>query len=1082
MSSTAPEVGGAEKREVVEETPAATTATPTAATAAVAGTHSRMWSLKRYLTHWRSNGDDNDAAAAEVAEEDKRVKGEGETLPTADGDVPVPAPEAAAAAAAAAGPAPPTNIWLRRALERQSEFLAAQTRRDSKLSPDAAADGTTGAARPTTRFAELMRQCRESSAPPSTPPVVKGTNVVKKPKAASLSAAAEEAPPPPLEAGKAAATAPVHQTAVRKRAKGTSNSASAKRTREASAAVSAAATPTHVTTVKGRVSLDELRARRNRTSVLGGSASPHHTSPTPADGGARVGAADSSVANHHSGTAAGDAAQTDQDNDCATDAVSRLLLRYCLGDRAEPVAAEGTADAGATAAAATTSDVEFFNELMQMCESNSLTLSSVELLRELFQHVRVLPRPAVAAGMRKNAGADTSTGAAEADEEETEDREAAAAAMEAYREATRRHEYVQQVVMVLLNRLGQIKAREQQQQQQQGCGPTATTAVAPPQLVIGHGTPSITSGGAPPTPMAPASAWAEWMGGGGGGGGGVDEAAAQAALATAVMTAGYPDPYAHLTVFAQHQPVAPPLGWPSSSSPASWTPSYDGDGRHSHDPHRLGGGGGGAAVAARLVASPFPGAFPLLPPPPHSAAAEDHEMEDLFRIIRVQLTRPPSTTASTSRQERPAGPVGSATVEVSEAERAALRHIQMDFRQQQQQQHRATAPASPPPPQTASTPPTTSLPVSPEVTAVAAEQRRMHATPGPTVDSPPLQSGGGGGGEKTRQQHHNHHRTLFTQQETWLEGPEKTCADSPSTRSVTAPPLEERDNSAAAAAKRHGAALSLHARPFVPHSVAAAESTPTKTTFNRLAAPFVPSTAAAPAPPPAHKPMSAAAHAFVPQQSHVSADAAATGVAANSQLVAANVEGSGSAAASMPLEERDNSAAAAAKRHGAALSLHARPFVPHSVAAAESTPTKTTFNRLAAPFVPSTAAAPAPPPAHKPMNAAAHAFVPQQSHVSADDAAAIGGARSSSAPLLPAAAVQPPALPSPAGGGADPWASYAMFARWRDIMENYYQNVFASMDTAAAASASAAAAAALAAPPSSPGCVPSALQTPPRHS
>ncbi|CAG9569713.1 conserved hypothetical protein [Leishmania major strain Friedlin] len=981
------------------------------------------------------------------------------------------------------------NIWLRRALERQAESAIAEAMRDGKPIPEAAVatvasialgaaaatptqaaavepknnDASTSAktlaappVAPKTSFAELMRQHREGLVPPSAQPPVKVTTVVKRPKGTKSptpvgTPAAEEALPAPAPNKKCAArsagqarTAPeaapatlspsevektareegeptqttptteadssatasaavaVHQAAVRKRSKAT-NSVPAKRAHDTSAATSAAATPTHVTTVKGKASLEELRARRNRTTA-GGSAN-HHNTPHPGEGGAGV--ASSSGA----GKAGGGHSQQDEYNDSALDAVSRLLLRYCVGDRTtvtvpstvaatngvdvsssstEPVAAPSAESPPASTQ--TTTELEFLNELMEFCENDSVTPASLELLRELFQHVRVLPRPASASNAGKNcANADAGAPAVQDGMATMVELDA-----EAYREAARRREYVQQVIMVLLNRLKHMKTQEQRQRQK-CCGDsaveTSTSAVAAsPQPATAYGAPFIKVGGvslAPP-PMSSLSqqqqqsgimypqgqrtaSAAPWPSMAEMASAYPDEAAA-AAFTSDMMAYGYPNPYAHLTVFSQHQPVAPPVGWPSPfHSPTAGARR----GRYGH--HGSKSLNSNSDVAARLVASPFPGAFPIIPPPATtdtSADAEDHEMQELFRMIRTQLTQPVNTqsssvTAISSQVESSVSLSGTAPVEVSQEERAVLRHVQMDFKkhmEEHQQQQLAAAEGSPvpqPPPPTAPTPPTASLTAPPGTDATP--PRRMHATPGATADTSDSAAGTAtvaAAATQVESSKSQRDQTLMANQANCLEEKGEAAGESPSARSTTAPAQQQEEEGGiltgkTAPAKPRGTTLSLNAKPFVPGGARGGSS----------------STASA---------------------------------------------------------------------------------IIKLTATTGSTPTKTTFNYHAKPFLPSGNASslmPAPPQKPAKMNVAAPAFVSKQQQQQQQQAIAFPSVTFSpptSAPPLNAPTTSTPAMPSPLPKCvADPWASYEMFARWRDMMEAYYQNVFAMQNAAA---------------------------------
>lgn len=1100
MSSQAPENPNGEEREAAERS-VATTATATAITNVSSARGLKGW--KNRLMNWRSGGGSTDSnadgkdgdrtcEAAAAASDATAEKDEGHHQQRAEGDPPSATPPATNDASAAAKPdsavaqaslTRPMNIWLRRALERQAESAIAEAIRDGKPIPEAAVatvasialgaaaatpaqaaavepksnDASTSAktpgappAAPKTSFAELMRQHREGLVPPSAQPPVKATTVVKRPKGTKSptpveTPAAEEALPTPAPNKKCAAksagqthTAPeaapatlspsevekaareegeltqttptteadpsatpsaaatVHQAAVRKRAKAT-NSVSAKRTHDTSAATSAAATPTHVTTVKGKASLEELRARRNRTTA-GGSANQHST-PHPGEGGAGV------TSSSGAGNAVGGHSQKDEYNDSALDAVSRLLLRYCLGDRttvAAPstvtvangvdVSSSSTESAAAPtadlppASMQTTTELAFFNELMELCEKDSLTPASLELLRELFQHVRVLPRPASASNAAKGCrSADAGASAVQDGKATMEEVDA-----EAYREAARRREYVQQVIMVLLNRLQHMKTQEQRQRQK-SCGDRAveasTSAVAaPPQPAIGYGAPFIKVGGVPlapppmPSPsqqqqqmyperqrMASAAPWpsmAEMAGA-------YPNEAAAAAFTSDMMVYGYPNPYAHLTVFSQHQPVAPPVSLPSPFH--SSTPGAD---RRRHGHHGSNSPNTNSNVAARLVASPFPGAFPIIPPPATtntSAGAEDREMQELFRMIRTQLTQPVNTksssvTAINSQVEPSVNLSGTAPVEVSQEERAVLRHVQMDFKKhmeahQQQQQQVATkgSPVLQPPPQTASTPPTASLTAPPGTDAT--QPRRMHTIPGATAGASDPATGtatiAAAAAQAERSKSQCSH-AFIAYQVSCLEQTGEAAGESPSARSTTTAPAQEEEDIVTGETtppKPRGTTLSLNAKPFVPGGARGGNSSTTAATIMK------------------------------------------------------------------------------------------------PTATAGSTPTKTAFNYHAKPFLPSGSAsslAPTPPKKPSPMNVAAPAFVSKQQQQQQP-------AASPSVPFSPptngppfnapttSTAAMPPPLPKSA---ADPWASYEMFARWRDMMEAYYQNVFAVQNAA----------------------------------
>ncbi|GET86356.1 hypothetical protein, conserved [Leishmania tarentolae] len=862
-----------------------------------------------------------------------------------------------------------------------------------------------------------MRQHREGLVPPSAQPPVKATKVVKRlkatestalvvahtaagaePTASSLSevetTAREEVRrpariTPTTEAASSAtpsAAGTVHQAAVRKRIK-TTNSASAKRTQDTSAAASAAATPTHVTRVKGKASLEELRARRNRTTA-GGSAS-HHSTISPVEGDTSV-APSSGTDNAESGHS-----QQDEYNDNALDAVSRLLLRYCLGDRttgtvpSTAAAVQGvdvssplTGPAAAPPAelspsfTQTTTELTFLSELMELCDNDSLTPASLELLRELFQHVRVLPRPVrVSSASKSSENADA--GASDVQDGEATMEEVDA---EAYREAARRREYVQQVIMVLLNRLQHMKTQEQRQKQKccdDTTAETSTSEVAPPpQPSTGYGAPCIKVGGISlaPLPMPPPTqqqqqsvsmyperqrmaSVAPWPSMAEMASAYPDEAAA-AAFTSDMMAYGYPNPYAHLTVFSQHQPVAPPVGWPSPfHSPTAGARRGHHDSKTSNSNNN---------VAARLVASPFPGAFPIIPPPATmdtSSDAEDREMQELFRMIRAQLTQPVSAKSSsvttiTSRVESSANLASVAPVEVSQEERAVLRHVQMDFKkhreahQHQHQQQQAEEKGSPVPrplPQTASTPPAASL--TTPLGANAIQLPCTHATPGTAAGTETVAE------EAVHVEGSMNQRNRITANKpNCPEEAGESAGESPSARNSTAPAQEESIVTGdAAAAKPRGTILSLNAKPFVP----------------------------------------------------------------------AGARGGNSSAASAIIKPTSTSG---------------------------STPTKTTFNYHARPFMPSGIASShmsisSQKPAH--MNAAAPPFIPKQQQQQQATASPPVTSPPTTGPLFntptTSAQAMPPPLPKSA---ADPWASYEMFARWRDMMEAYYQNVFAMQNAA----------------------------------
>ncbi|KAG5486081.1 hypothetical protein LSCM4_06789 [Leishmania orientalis] len=1100
MSSNAAENPSVEKREEAHKP--TTTATVDAATNRSSERGLKGW--KNRLMNWRSSfgstdgstgGSDNGgtskaaAAASDVTAKSSVVHGQhcaegGKPSVMASNASEAVVPAKIDPASENALPARPINIWLRRALERQVESAIAEAIRDGKPLPEASVatvarvaleasaetqaeaaagepekrDADTSAkvsaatpAAPKTSFAELMRRHREGLVPPSAQPPVKATKVVKRPKVLEspqpvvTPTATEEAPTQacdkkravkvdsqehtapaatpvvqsPSETDKTvakeeseptqttstteadsgatpSAVATVHQAAVRKRPKAT-NSTSAKRTQETSAATSLVATPTHVTTVKGKASLEELRARRNRTT--GGSVS-HHNTPTPAEGGSGV------ASSSGTGNAEGRCSQQDEYTDSALDAVSRLLLRYCLGGRPTAIApstaaADGAgvsssspepevapADESSRSPSETTTELDFFNELMALFENNSLTAASLELLRELFQHVRVLPHPpSVSSAGKGGESADAGASASQNGEAEMD--------AEAYREAARRREYVQQVIMVLLNRLKHMKAQEQRQRQQNSGGTTAYAAAAPPQPVLGHSAPLIKVGGMPlapqPTPvgkswisntkcapmppptahqqqhsgmMCPTgqrtSSAAPWPSMVEMARACPDEAGA-AAFTSAMMAYGYPNPYAHLTVFSQHQPVAPPVGWPLSlPSPTLGAPH---DRLDSHIPDT------NSNVAARLVASPFPGAFPIIPPPANvnTAGAEDREMQELFRMIRAQLTQPVnkkplSRSTIGSRVESSVSVSGAPPVEVSPAERAVLRHVQMDFKkhlEQQQQQAAAAAVAveDSSKPQTVSTPLTTSLTTPPETDVT--QPLRLLATPGATADTSDPSAGAVTGTSATcaRSEKLQHPPILLTHQAGSLQMMEEAARESFSACSTTA--LAEKGGIAAdktAPVKSRRTTLNLNAEPFVPGGARGGNGSTVTAIF-------------APAP------------------------------------------------------------------------------------TANSTPKKTTFNYHAKPFVPSGSvnAPPTIPPQNcAQISAAAQALAPPQQQTVPFSPTA-NSFTPKSAPPVNAFKTHTPLMPLPPGTAADPWASYELFARWRDMMENYYQHVFAMQHVPATA-------------------------------
>ncbi|CAJ1006126.1 hypothetical protein Q4I28_001442 [Leishmania naiffi] len=1062
MSSSAAENSIVGEKEEEKSMTTAATVTTSANTRSTYGL--KEWKVR--LMNWRcvggsthsntggSDGSGTSEAAAAPAEATTE-KGEALDQKSAEGSkssATAPAENDAAAAAAKtnsatahASPAHPMNIWLRRALERQAESAIAAEIHDAKQASvgtvvesvagvalgavaAAAAAAKVAVSEPEgngavafekrlaaqTRFAELMREHREGPGQPSAQPPVKATKVVKKPKVAEPTSpvvtptaekkssmsisnkkrAAESAdqahaaphtepaalspseakkekaeggptqPTSMAEADSSAApfaAAAVHQATVRKRKKATS-SASAKRTQGASVDASTATTPTHVTTVKGKASLEELRARRNRTTA-GGSAS-RRDDPNSSEGS--TGMAGSSNA----GNAVSGHSQQDEYNDCALDAISRLLLRYCLGDSTAPVTpsaatAADSADVSSSAEPAVTltaesspvptqmtTELEFFNELMELCENDSLTPASLELLRELFQHVRVLPRSSsVSDAGKRGESADASACTVQDGEAAMEETD-----VEAYREAIRRREYVQQVIMVLLNRLKHMKMQEQRERQQSD-GDTAaaatSTASAPlpapagknqrsntqcapmPPLSQQHKSGMIYPGGQRMASAAPWPSMAEMAGAY------PDEVTA--AFTSAMMAYGYPNPYAHLTVFSQHQPVAPPVGWP----PLLHTPIPGAHhGRHDHH-------GSNSNVAARLVASPFPGAFPIIPPPATAdtfAGAEDREMQELLRMIRAQLTQPASMKLSgmstaDSRVESSVNLSGAAPVEVSQAERAVLRHVQMDFKKhlEQQQQQQAAVVASPA--EGSPAPPMATLTPPPEMDATQA--RRMHATPGTAAGTSASATGAATGtamettaASRVGSEESQHHHTLLGHQASGLEETGEAAGESPSARSTTAPAQEEEDivTDEATPAKSRGTTLNLNAKPFVPSGARGGNGSTT--------------------------------------------------------------------------------------------------IIIKPTATPDSTPTKTTFNYHAKPFLPSVRAnlpMPTLPQKRAQMNAAAPAFIPkqqqQQQHAPSR----------TDAPAIP---------PPPPTSVTDPWASYEMFARWRDMMEAYYQNVFALQNAA----------------------------------
>lgn len=1087
------------------------------------GDGSRGWRSR--LMNWRTAGGDSSsstaenvkdgdattapaaAAAAQDGKEETAQEKEGGTLE-----------KGADKAASAAAPPRPMNIWLRRAIERQAESAIAEAIRDGKPIPAAAvaavaaaeaaaaaaksaknsaeattasttttdADATAAAVAPkVVTFADLMRQHREGILAPVAQPPVKTTTVVKKPKTTKVAAehqsetsaaaaAAAEAPATTPTAKKrktkttsesaegkentttataatTATTGAVHHGVVRKRVKASSssstalNSASVKRIQESSAA----ATPTRTITVKGKVSLEELRARRNRTA--GGSA--HSTPSTPSGTGDTV-------------VAPKGIAGKDGYNERALDAISQLLLRYCLGNLTPSPVAKTTAESaapaktagneeealaatenGAALTTATTSELAFLDQLMEQFETHSLTPASLELLRELLQHVRVLPRPATTAAanfsgtVEKEGEPNTAaTSALAATAAET-----AAVDTEAYREALRRREYVQQVIMVLINQLRQLKLREQQQRQDYETAATAATTAAvvgtesngndatgtaaaasavAPQPVIGHAMPSFKVGGRPLNPLligasAPRGnaqqqqqqpqqqpctlAYDEQtrrVAEIAAGSAAEDETMAAAAFASMMTAYGHMNPYAHLTVFSQHQPVVPPVGWGSFTTSRSPSGSmgarcgcdeppastHSSSSQHTHF---------NSNVAARLMPSPFPGAFPIIPPPPPSFAShggddgvtttttakEDREMQELFRMIRRQLTQP----VHHGSQGAPVGAAATAypsAVDVSQAERAILQHVQEDFKKQQQRQQQVSIGSSPAPqaPPSASTPLAASLDAS--ANQAAATSHRSLFTPQGKQQSP--------------------RKEVEAEAEQGASPPARSTTVTAAEAAAAAKDDEKPSVTSASASRT----LNFEAKPFVPAqaiaTVSAAESTPRKTTFNYMAAPFIPGNKA-----------------------------------------------------SSSSESNCGAATSAAPAPRKSIRFEAMPFVPHSGAAAaaataDNSGTSDIFNSNNTKS--STGAHVANTSSQ--MNAHAQAFVP------------------ASAPQRAVASFSTPTQGSrshhPAGGAraiafedaselvstaADPWASYEMFARWRDIMESYYQSLFAAQHAAGVSSA-----------------------------
>ncbi|KAL7711055.1 hypothetical protein N2W54_000012 [Lotmaria passim] len=1087
---------------------------------------SRGWRSR--LMNWRTAGGDSSSSTAEDVKGGDTTTapaapaaaaaqgGKAETAQEKEGGT---LEKGADKAASAAAPPRPMNIWLRRAIERQAESAIAEAIRDGKPIPAAAvaavaaaeaaaaaaksaknsaeaatasttttdADATAAAVAPkVVTFADLMRQHREGTLAPVAQPPVKTTTVVKKPKttkvaaehqsetSAAAAAAAAEAPATTPTAKKrktkttsesaevkentttataatTATTGAVHQGVVRKRLKASSssstalNSASVKPIQESNAA----ATPTRTITVKGKVSLEELRARRNRTA--GGSA--HSTLSTPS------GTGDAAVAPKG-------IAGKDGYNERALDAISQLLLRYCLanltpspvakttaesaapakkaGNQEEALATTGaaTTENGAALTTATTSELAFLDQLMEQFETHSLTPASLELLRELLQHVRVLPRPATTAAANSSGTVEkegepntAATSALAATAAET-----AAVDTEAYREALRRREYVQQVIMVLINQLRQLKLREQQQRQDYETAAAATTAAVvstesngndatgtaavasavAPQPVIGHAMPSIKVGGRPLNPLpigasAPRGnaqqqqqqqqpctlAYDEQtrrVAEIAAGSAAEDETMAAAAFASMMAAYGHMNPYAHLTVFSQHQPVVPPVGWGSFATSRSSSGSmgarcgcdeppastHSSSSQHTHLNNN---------VAARLMPSPFPGAFPIIPPPPPSFAShggddgvtttttakEDREMQELFRVIRRQLTQPvhhgsQGTPVSVAATAYPSA------VDVSQAERAILRHVQEDFKKQQQQQQQVSIGSSPAPqaPPSASTPLAASLDAS--ANQAAATSHRSLFTPQGKQQSP--------------------RKEVEAEAEQGASPPARSTTVTAAEAAAAAAKDDEKPSVTSASASR---TLNFEAKPFVPAqaiaTVSAAESTPRKTTFNYMAAPFIP----------------------------------------------------GNKAASSS-ESNCGAATSAAPATRKSIRFEAMPFVPHSGAAATTdnsctngisnsnnrksstgahvANTSSQMNAHAQPFVPASA----------PQRAVASISTPTQgsrSHHPAGGAQAI--AFEDASELVNTA--------------TDPWASYEMFARWRDIMESYYQSLFAAQHVAGVSSA-----------------------------
>lgn len=81
-------------------------------------------------------------------------------------------------------------------------------------------------------------------------------------------------------------------------------------------------------------------------------------------------------------------------------------------------------------------------------------------------------------------------------------------------------------------------------------------------------------------------------------------------------------------------------------------------------------------VTSGIIPSPFPGAYPLIPPPSGNysgASGGDRDMRELLGVIRAQLSHPATTAPSASTTR--AAP----TVAVSAAEREVLRSIRQDF-------------------------------------------------------------------------------------------------------------------------------------------------------------------------------------------------------------------------------------------------------------------------------------------------------------------------------------------------------------------------------------------------------------------